>query len=317
MTRYSMTICAVAALVLAALMTGVGGCGRTETTDKPEKPTRSEKKLQLARDGEALYAIVRGKSPSEAENLAAKELGEYLKKITGAEFPVATEGAALPKPHGIYLGWTEFATAQGIKPETLGEEEWVLRTAGDDLILTGGRRRGTLYAVYEFLERDLGCHWLAWDCEVVPSDRNLAVSSPNKNGKPAFSAREIYIATERFGGGEAKRNYKDMRLRNRSYLTWQPEIGGYLVYPPGRAQRFTSSFPRKNGSRRIRNISPWTLRANGHAAPLSPKKEPAPAAATFASAILPWSGKWLPLSPPISKARTRLNTKNTANAIRT
>jgi hypothetical protein len=238
MTRYSMTICAVAALVLAALMTGVGGCGRTETTDKPEKPTRSEKKLQLARDGEALYAIVRGKSPSEAENLAAKELGEYLKKITGAEFPVATEGAALPKPHGIYLGWTEFATAQGIKPETLGEEEWVLRTAGDDLILTGGRRRGTLYAVYEFLERDLGCHWLAWDCEVVPSDRNLAVSSPNKNGKPAFSAREIYIATERFGGGEAKRNYKDMRLRNRSYLTWQPEIGGYLVYPPGRAHTF-------------------------------------------------------------------------------
>ena len=36
----------------------------------------------------------------------------------------------------------------------------MIRTVGDNLILTGGRPRGTLYAVYEFLERPVGCHWL-------------------------------------------------------------------------------------------------------------------------------------------------------------
>ena len=55
----------------------------------------------------------------------------------------------------------------GIDCEKLGEEEWVIRTVGDDLILTGGRPRGTMYAVYEFLEDYVGCHWLDRKTEVV------------------------------------------------------------------------------------------------------------------------------------------------------
>jgi len=65
---------------------------------------------------------------------------------------------------------------RGIRNEAsaLGEEEWVIRTIGNDLLLTGGRPRGTMYAVYEFLEDHVGCHWLDRKTDVIPAKPNGA-----------------------------------------------------------------------------------------------------------------------------------------------
>lgn len=46
--------------------------------------------LLLARDGATEYVIVTGANPSPAEQTAARELAEYLKKVTGAEFRTST-----------------------------------------------------------------------------------------------------------------------------------------------------------------------------------------------------------------------------------
>ena len=55
---------------------------------------------------------------------------------------------------------TDFAAQAGIRPDSLDKEAWVIRTSGKNLILSGGRQRGTLYAVYTLLEKHFGCHWL-------------------------------------------------------------------------------------------------------------------------------------------------------------
>ena len=66
---------------------------------------------------------------------------------------------------------------------------------GQDLVLTGGRPRGTLYAVYEFLERQVGCHWLDRETEIVPSRPTLTVDALDVRAKPWFWIRHVSSPT--------------------------------------------------------------------------------------------------------------------------
>ena len=97
--------------------------------------------VTLSRDGQPAVSIV---------------LADYLSKVVGATFEVVSESdKRQPKP-AIYVGPTSFAQQHGLDPESWGAEEWAIRTVGDDLVLVGGRPRGTLYAVYRFLEKEQG-----------------------------------------------------------------------------------------------------------------------------------------------------------------
>lgn len=147
--------------------------------------------LTVAQNGQARMVIAVGANPIAAEKTAAKELAEYLQKVTGATFSQVAETEVPAKASAIYVGHTAFAARRGLDSAKLRDEEWVLRTVGDSLILTGGRPRGTLYAVYEFLEKQLGCHWLSEDTEVVPQKRKLALPPLNIRGNPAFGERGI------------------------------------------------------------------------------------------------------------------------------
>ena len=109
--------------------------------------TAQAAELVLAKQGKTDYVIAQSAKAVPAEKHAAQDLSLYLKKITGATFPIVTESAAKGK-HAIYVGATDFAARAGIKPDSLDKEEWIIRTSGKNLILSGGRQRGTLYAVY-------------------------------------------------------------------------------------------------------------------------------------------------------------------------
>jgi len=147
--------------------------------------------LKLAQKGVTEYRIVQSAKATEPEKFAAEELAEFLKRVTGADFRIveAADGKR------IHVGWTDFAAQNGIDCEELGEEEWVIRTVGDDLILTGGRPRGTMYAVYEFLEDYVGCHWLDRKTEVIPSKPTLEVPVIDVRDKPHFWQRQLHSPT--------------------------------------------------------------------------------------------------------------------------
>ncbi len=179
--------------------------------------------LTLAQEGRTTYRVVTGAEAGATERFAAEELTNFLQRVTGAAFPVVPEtDAEAGAGPAIYLGWTAFARTQGIDPAALGEEEWVLRTVGEDLVLSGGRPRGTLYAVYEFLEDEVGCHWLDRRTEVVPSRPTLAVRPLAVQTKPHFWLRQV---------GNPHGSPEDHWLflvRNRNYRHDQPHGFGRL-----------------------------------------------------------------------------------------
>ena len=153
--------------------------------------------VQLAAGGQALLTIVTAEAPITAEETAVEELTTYLQKMTGAKFAVISEGEFAGTGAALYVGQTAFAREAGVDFAALGEEEWVIRTVDGSLIITGGRPRGTLFGVYEFLEQYGGCAWLDEDSEIVPERPDWELPAIDVRDKPAFWSRSYYTGFSR------------------------------------------------------------------------------------------------------------------------
>jgi hypothetical protein len=198
------------------------------------------KALVLARDGQALATIIVAPNATTAEKTAATELADYLGKITAAKFTVKLESSAAAATSRLFVGHTQAAAKLGIEAGRLGPEEWIIRTAGEDLYLLGGRPRGTLYAVYHFLEDQLGVRWWTpWE-ETVPSAPTLQVGALNRRGQPGFRYRDMYMIYGQDEGRFAARN----RLNREGDPAIASKYGGALNYgPPHHCHTFIHYFP--------------------------------------------------------------------------
>ncbi len=117
--------------------------------------------LPLAHQGQSDYVIVLPDQATPVEQTAARELREHLAGVTGAELPIVREAQAPAGRPRIVVG--DGATARALLPDfdpaQLSPDAIVIKTVGRDLVLAGHPRRGTLYAVYTFLEDTVGVRW--------------------------------------------------------------------------------------------------------------------------------------------------------------
>lgn len=198
-------------------------------------PVDLQAKITVARDGGATYAIVQADNATEPEKFAAKELATFLTRVTGGEFPVVAEQSLTDdRASRIYVGWTGYAARQGIDTSKLGEEEWVIRTIGNDLVLTGGRPRGTMYAVYEFLEDYVGCHWLDRKTEVIPWEPTLEFGPLDIRAKPHFWQRQLHSPT-----GSPDDHWLFL-VRNKNYRYDFKGRAADSIFPKGAFSRISS-----------------------------------------------------------------------------
>ncbi len=114
-------------------------------------------KMQIASEGTARCVIVTQPGATVAERYAADELASMLKQITGAAFEIkelkddAPASAIIVGP-----GPVSAKVFPEVELSKFGNEDYAIRTKGGRLLLAGGRPRGTLYAVYRFLQEELG-----------------------------------------------------------------------------------------------------------------------------------------------------------------
>lgn len=154
-------------------------------------PAFASQMLTLASGGTTDYRIVVSQNAAPAERTAADTLADYLHRITGATFPVATDaepaaakelvvGATDREPAFDRRGWDDDAVR--------------LLTDGQKLFLTGGSPRGALYAVYTLLEDWLGCRWFTHDLTVVPEQAELTLPEIDYFYEPPFELRQTFWA---------------------------------------------------------------------------------------------------------------------------
>jgi hypothetical protein len=160
--------------------------------------------MSIVVDGKPVAVIVTADRPSAVAQYAAEELVHHLEKATGARLSVATESTVDAKAtQRILIGDSGAVRAAGIEVSKLPAEAFVLRAAGQTLIIAGedgkgdpldtDTRAGTLWGVYEWLDRALHVRWL-WPGELgtfVPRTRTVAAGDLNENISPRFFQRRL------------------------------------------------------------------------------------------------------------------------------
>jgi len=147
------------------------------------------KAITISENGTARAFIVIDKSASVPQQHAATELASFLQQVTGGTFEIRHD--ITPGKSNIIVGPTAGKLVDpNLSTEALGEEGIVIRTVGDNLILAGGEPRGTLYAVYTFLEDYVGCHWWTATESYIPKKVTLAVENMNYCYVPVLEYRE-------------------------------------------------------------------------------------------------------------------------------
>ena len=142
--------------------------------------------------GKSRYHIVTSRVPHDAEIYAASVLYEYLYKATGVLVPMFSDVIRCPKRSPeILIG----SGVRGITADTgdIKDDGFVIKTAGEDIIIAGKTPRGTVYGVYSFLERYIGFKCFTKDVETFDCLDRIAVEDISISSEPAFEYREVYF----------------------------------------------------------------------------------------------------------------------------
>ena len=198
--------------------------------------------------------IVMPANATDVEKTAAKELQHYLKEMTGENSSIVTEGVSLES--AIYLGATKFAEENGVTyTDKNGQGEgWAIKAIGNNVVLTGGETRGTLYAVYHLLEDHFGVHWWnVWE-EYVPTMADAVVPFDyDHSGEPLFADRAIYFS-------ETKTSLYYVRNRMNGFTANAPAAyGGEINYAkPYHVHTFNRMFPAYYAAPTSASAAAWT-----------------------------------------------------------
>lgn len=150
--------------------------------------------LVLSESGVARASIVIASDASEADRNAAQELKRHLDAVTGGDFPVIDNADSATLPNRIFVGASEAArkTAPAVPWGKLKGDDIVMQTTGDALVLAGSEPRGTLYAIYQFLQDVVGCDWWTSEASTIPHKANLTIDDLTVVYSPPFFYRDVF-----------------------------------------------------------------------------------------------------------------------------
>lgn len=175
----------------------------------------------LFNNGSSNYHIVLSSGASPSEKWAAGELQRWVKESGGAELPFAESNNPSAGPR-IVIGYPGFAIAGEKEPDT-NDESFRYFNSGADIYIYGGKQRGTMYGVFSFLERELGCRWYTSKVSVIPTRNEFKFNWLDHGEKPGVRVRNDFYY-EAFEPIWAARN------RVNGAMSYREQPGGVEAY---------------------------------------------------------------------------------------
>ncbi|OGV67667.1 MAG: hypothetical protein A2498_14455 [Lentisphaerae bacterium RIFOXYC12_FULL_60_16] len=182
--------------------------------------------MLLASQKTAHFTIVIPADAEPAVQFAAEEFQRYVDRMTQALPAIRLDTEPLP-PRAVLVGPTRHTPA--LLPDAgsaLTGEQYLLHACGPHLLVLGGSPRGTLYAVYDLLER-FGIRWWTPADTTIPTLSRLEIPALSVRVEPPL----IYRATWYRDGMDA-----DFQARQRlnagtmAPVYLQPRHGGMVRF---------------------------------------------------------------------------------------
>ncbi len=179
-------------VVVVAAFVLCGGVGRAADVEKKDPyPPPTPPFAVLVERGRARASVVVSAEPTFVERYAVSELVGYVRKMTGVELPVgpAPQPGRLP----IYVGSAARQRLDQARWKDLGEDGFRLKSGTGGVYVAGAHDLGTLYGVYQLLEKHLGVRWFMPGelGEVVPHTDTLRLGTFDETETPSFRVRWI------------------------------------------------------------------------------------------------------------------------------
>lgn len=156
----------------------------------------TSQKLVIVSDKMSEYKIVYPSDGTECEYFAATELKDFIKQATGVVLPVVKDGTVGYSSRSKYIsvGDTKLWDAADfeLNDAELKLDGFVLKTEGNMIFIRGARDKGTLFGVYDFLEKFVGVRFFSPDETYVPTKDVLEIHQMDVKEIPAINIRNYY-----------------------------------------------------------------------------------------------------------------------------
>lgn len=208
--------------------------------------------LVLARDGKPSATIILQADAPERMQQSARDLQLYIEKISGVKLPLNTDGQDVAGTT-LNIGKTATATAADFPDAGLNPETYAIVQRGDDVYFTGNYPAPTAFAVYSFLESQLGVRWFApgEDWEYVPQIARagtLEVDVKSVVSTPDFSPR--VWSGHRYGPEWDQWNLRNKTVQSEKVPRRNFQNNMYRVFPQSKyAKTHPEYYPLINGKR--------------------------------------------------------------------
>lgn len=202
-------LCAIAGPAHAARGESTGAIGQSAALRPASQRAGAQPgvSLTLVKDGQPASVIITNGKPKEGQTRAAAELQDHIRIMTGATLPIVKENQLQSDPSKvlILIGQSNLAKARGVDTSSLEPETLIVKTAQGALVLAGedggsssNARTGTLWAVYDFLQDQLGCRWI-WPGEigrVIPRRSTIEVRDLDIRETPLVKVRGFRMTAQ-------------------------------------------------------------------------------------------------------------------------
>ncbi|MEP7374017.1 MAG: DUF4838 domain-containing protein [Chitinophagaceae bacterium] len=185
-----------AILMSLTMITCISGILAQKKVIKKPAENKTESKIILADNESSAYNIIIPVHATPDELKAATVLQDYLLQISGAALPIIAANKS-KRPYEILIGQNERLDelSAGINYKALKEDGFVIRTDSLRLIIAGGNEKGSLYGVYSFLEKYLGCRMYSPKVKIIPHQKQIILEKINDQQVPVIGFRDTHYRT--------------------------------------------------------------------------------------------------------------------------
>jgi hypothetical protein len=177
-----------------------------------------------------MLKILKPQAHDKAYDFAAKEFQRLYLEITGIEIPITN--SFNKKDDFIIIGsdavnnyvfkMREEKIFSGLSIKYGSDDYQILSIKDSDknyLLFAGGRGRSTIYAVYDFFERQAECRYY-WDGDVIPKRTEISIKNLNILAQPTLEYRGLRYF--------AHRSLHRFQAEHWNYEDWKKEINWIL-----------------------------------------------------------------------------------------
>lgn len=190
----ALLLCGLTAFSAFACSCNGGGDSSSSSGNSAVEETQRKEIAKIVENRSSDYKVLLAKDAMPAEVTAATELVNYIKQSTGVELETVTDDKAKLATTEKYLslGGNKLFARSGIENTNLNTDGYVLKTVDNTLFIVGEQQRGTLFGVYDWLERELDVHFLTNTFEYVPTVSTVTLYQTDVVEIPAIANRTFY-----------------------------------------------------------------------------------------------------------------------------